>query len=1397
MAASDMRNRRHVQPLLTWSTNAAHPVSLDQEPLQAYINSAPPNLGNSPVRSITQCIARRINTDDFYLMKDDLTEQQQTDITWWPQVLTIQPPELETQDDRQGKILMHTEYGLLTLLQDMPGVIRQHGLFKDKAWEEREDPITGRLYYTGNLRERLCMVLDCLCAHEFKDQSARYSNLQHYIITVKKLTEQEAIFLFLKVADVVAALHAVANETSRKQHRLRATIIFQIRIEQNPGPRSAKQMTMESYREKDLAEMIATLTTKIDELGQRLETRLSSLESGMEELNQRFQHIETSLEKTARAPLTNPQSSVNKNTYAQTTVNRQSCFSFKDDTQVLCWNVNGLERMLLQFDLFTHLEKCSIFALTETWKDQHLKIKPTGFHLYESLAQRDHKKGRSSGGIIVGIREAIKDKIERTEIEKQWIMICLRLDGEMRVCLIFAYLPPNEHYLTNCKYLLDQIEGKIVEGYEVLLAGDLNTRTGAMGILHNTLHLPCYLTTRRTSKDPVISTHSEQFIDRLDNNTLTILNGRTRGDRSGNYTYISARGSSVVDYCIVSHGLLGYVHDLYIEGLPHSDHLPLIIKMDMRWGPKQVSNPTSRVKKKYIWFPERATLFVEDLGGAYGFWNNSIENIMNNMVNQIKSAMVQNGMQIETKANNLMSKPWFDHECYIAKKIMKATLTKYIKSNRDLDRLEYVKTRNNYTSILNNKKKKYFCEIQEKLNNTYDSSEFWKTIARFRKRNYTQGNISISDWQQFYNKLLDTESIPDYEPVTMTFLNTDNELTKCITLNEISKEISRIRHGKATGFDDIMNEAIKALPKDYLISLKDIFNRILRTSEFPTTWLKSVIQPIFKNGDPDDPSNYRGIALLSNIAKLFTSILKSRLGSWIERRNIVPENQAGFRAAHSCQDHIFTLLSLIQMTLSRKRRKCYMFFVDLKKAFDTVPHSLLWRKLVDAGLNHRFVNLIKDYYTNMTAVVRWNNSFTAPIKVRSGVLQGEPMSPYLFILFLNDLIGLYNNSDLPGIYLPNYGYVHILLYADDIVLIGESKNNLQIKINMLRKYFETNLLTLNENKSKIVVFRNGGRLAQNDKWFWGERQLSVTTKYLYLGYPLTSGNSLNKVASHYKGKALAAIGAVWQVLTKSKMNSLNAAMRLLDSTVLPHMLYAAPCWALNQVKVVDQVQNIFLRRYLNLPKYTPGFMLRMECGRVSQEVIIIKQVLRFWMWPRKGSGKMGGVWQRNVVHRDLKLGNILLDLETGKVTLANFCLGKHLLSTNDLLKDQRGSPAYISPDVLSEQSMGPGMPYLGKPSDMWAMGVILYTMLYGQFPFYDSVPQELFRRIKAADFHIPSDGRVSEGTVTIIRSLLNLNPTQRLTAEELRDSLHTTCAVWYCRDPPSSSRSSLAPIINQ
>uniref|UniRef100_A0A182Y0F5 Serine/threonine-protein kinase 40 n=1 Tax=Anopheles stephensi TaxID=30069 RepID=A0A182Y0F5_ANOST len=138
---------------------------------------------------------------------------------------------------------------------------------------------------------------------------------------------------------------------------------------------------------------------------------------------------------------------------------------------------------------------------------------------------------------------------------------------------------------------------------------------------------------------------------------------------------------------------------------------------------------------------------------------------------------------------------------------------------------------------------------------------------------------------------------------------------------------------------------------------------------------------------------------------------------------------------------------------------------------------------------------------------------------------------------------------------------------------------------------------------------------------------------------------------------------------------------------------------------------------------------------------------------------------RNIIHRDLKLNNIVLDRRTGRIVLTNFFLGKHLMNEQECLFDQRGSPAYISPDVLG------GKPYRGKPSDMWALGVILYTIVYGKFPFLDTTPSALFRKIREADYTIPSGFNTTQETKNLIKSMLTLNPDDRLTAWEVRTEL--------------------------
>lgn len=165
-----------------------------------------PRLGNSPVRSIVQCLAKKDGTDDFYSIK----------------ILTLADPGRESQDDKQGKMLLHTEYSLLSLLHDQDGVVHHHGLFKDEYYEEippdkdsncatsvhRSQQSAG-VAKQYRIRHRLCLVLDCLCAHDYSSDTADLINLQHYVIREKRLSEKETIIIFHDIVRVVECLHKV------------------------------------------------------------------------------------------------------------------------------------------------------------------------------------------------------------------------------------------------------------------------------------------------------------------------------------------------------------------------------------------------------------------------------------------------------------------------------------------------------------------------------------------------------------------------------------------------------------------------------------------------------------------------------------------------------------------------------------------------------------------------------------------------------------------------------------------------------------------------------------------------------------------------------------------------------------------------------------------------------------------------------------------------------------------------------------------------------------------------------------------------------------------------------------------------------------------------------------
>ncbi|UYV78012.1 hypothetical protein LAZ67_15003191 [Cordylochernes scorpioides] len=884
--------------------------------------------------------------------------------------------------------------------------------------------------------------------------------------------------------------------------------------------------------------------------------------------------------------------------------------------KILQWNINGFNRITSIFPLVEYLKKYELFALNETWITGVIELLTDEYYIIQSPAMKTELKGRGSGGILIGIKKNFQHTVRKIETNPYWISVLTHkfLDKTTEsICLLFAYLPPNALQEQNLTNLLRHIDYHMSEGNEVLIAGDINIRIGNAGGFHNPLKLNSPLNKYRKSKDLISSKLSEKLISFTDSNSITIANGRTKGDTHGSFTFISERGSSVLDYFMYTHGLTQIISDMWIEELSYSDHLPIVLQINTGYEAIKSSYKNEILTRKFIWTKENVEMLKHNLSDIEVGNETDINTETANFTKQIYTAMESANIIKFAKRRHQLSKPWYDKDCYIMKKTTKVSLQRCRNSNNIHDRQKYIEARREYFKLLQRKRDEFNKDKNERIKNAKDPKSFWNAIASFRKKPIIQGEIDIKEWFLFYKNLLNKENKEATFTVNQMIGWKDPDLDAEITLEEIHDVVKKLANGKAVGLDGIPNELLKNLPIPTLNKLKNLFNKIMSTEKYPQLWTNSIVHPIYKSGDKNNPTNYRGIALCSNISKLFTTILRNRLNNWIEKRMIILENQAGFRKNRSCTDHIILLNSLIQLSLRRKRGKLYVFFVDLTKAFDTVPHDLLWQKLHKMGISNKFVMLIKNFYQEAKITIRWKGQYSNNVKINSGVLQGESLSPLLFILYMADLIELYNNSALTGFHLPDFGVLHLLMYADDIAIIGESKINLQIKINLLKSYLDKNKLVLNENKSKIIVFRNGGRPARHENWYWGDTPLTVASNITYLGYPFTSTINSKKVALFYKAKANTAINATIRLIKKEKINSSKVALNLFDSVIKSILLYAAPVWAWDNTDIIDQLQNTFIKNFLNLPRYIPGYIVRLETGRISLTFTTIKLILKYFI----------------------------------------------------------------------------------------------------------------------------------------------------------------------------------------
>jgi hypothetical protein len=248
-------------------------------------------------------------------------------------------------------------------------------------------------------------------------------------------------------------------------------------------------------------------------------------------------------------------------------------------------------------------------------------------------------------------------------------------------------------------------------------------------------------------------------------------------------------------------------------------------------------------------------------------------------------------------------------------------------------------------------------------------------------------------------------------------------------------------------------------------------------------------------------SNYRPISLLTSFSKVFEKVIYNRIHYHIKVNNILVNEQYGFRNNSSTEIASYNLVNNILKALNNKMWVGGIF-CDLTKAFDYVNHNMLQSKLEFYGITGRSNNLIKSYLSDRYQRVLIknnysNNCFSDWGKVKR-VPQGSILGPLFFLLYFNDLPGIINNISKPTI------------FADDTNIIfthsnyTDFKDEINIVIEKISKWFETNSLILNFNKTHCMQFMTKPKLAVDIHISYKATIISNTSSTNFLGLTLDS-----------------------------------------------------------------------------------------------------------------------------------------------------------------------------------------------------------------------------------------------------------------------------------------------------
>ena len=544
-------------------------------------------------------------------------------------------------------------------------------------------------------------------------------------------------------------------------------------------------------------------------------------------------------------------------------------------------------------------------------------------------------------------------------------------------------------------------------------------------------------------------------------------------------TRISKNNATVIDHLLTNK----FINENYSTGIIKtdiSDHFPVFFITETEVNKKEKSN---FVFKREI-NDTNLREFNETLLGVN--WANVLRNTDPNtayndfikiFLSHYNIFFPKKKIQIKTKSQ---SSPWITTGIIKSSKRKQKLYEKFLKRKTPRNEENYKNYKRLFESIKQKSKSNYFKErLHKHQNNVKKTWDVIKEVIGSTKSNthilpkkLIVNNVEVFEKKEIaehFNKYFVNvgpnlaSSIPKLNKKFDSFLSGNYPILNEIPLtdDELNNAFSTLKPNKSPGFDDISPEVIKFVYGALVVPIRHIFGLSLKKGVFPDKLKIARITPIFKSGVKEHLSNYRPISVLSCFSKILERIMYNRLYSFLIENNILYDKQFGFQKEHSTEHAILHLTNQILQSFDQDKFAIGVF-IDLSKAFDTVDHNILLKKLSFYGVRNNNLKWFRSYLFNRKQYISTDQGNTYMETVSCGIPQGSILGPLLFLIFVNDFS---QATSLDPI-----------MFADDTNLFC-SNNDISSLFKIVNKelvnintWFQANKLSLNANKTKYVFF---------------------------------------------------------------------------------------------------------------------------------------------------------------------------------------------------------------------------------------------------------------------------------------------------------------------------------------